>query len=303
MGNCCAGPLGRYFGDVMLYPLRQVPFPKLPPEYGISDYHEVRFPAADGVQLVGWLLNEQAPGKKGVIIMTHFGYRADRWGYQYRKQPWATRPYGKDVEFLAVAKRLCEADYAVLMYDLRNHGESGASPLGVGTGGVEERLDVLGAVKFASTLGLPLGLLSYCMGSNATFCAMQEDPGAFRQCKVKALVSMQPHTNGKFLHAYGINGALYEEADKHFKEKTNGVALDHPVQEAAKSIMVPTLMLQGERDQWQNRPFVEECYANIPVAEKEMVWLKETVHRFDGYNYFADHPERMLTWFDRYIGA
>ena len=41
-----------------------------------------------------------------------------------------------------------------------------------------------------------------------------------------------------------------------------------------------------------------------PVAqpfEKEMYWLEETKHRFDGYNWFGDHPEKMLECFNKYL--
>ena len=41
-------------------------------------------------------------------------------------------------------------------------------------------------------------------------------------------------------------------------------------------------------------------FDTIPV-EKEMYWLEETEHRFDGYNWFGDHPEKMLEWFGRYV--
>ena len=45
-------------GNTVLYPAEQ-PIRKTPKDYGI-DYKDVKFTAYDGVQLVGWLLNENA---------------------------------------------------------------------------------------------------------------------------------------------------------------------------------------------------------------------------------------------------
>ena len=293
------GMIGRFFANAMLEPLPQ-PFPWTPDDYGVS-YRDVAFPTRDGLNLRGWLLNERA-GK--VAIMTHFGYRANRYGYQVKCQPRLTKPYKKEIEFVKVAKRLTDAGYAVLMYDLRNHGESDKTARGVGTGGVEEGLDVLAAVDFVAsdpaTAGKPIGLLSYCMGANSTLSAMAEDADTFVRANVKALVAVQPLRNGDFLKAYGVGKGACAAAEAHFKSKTGGISLNPPLQERAKSVMVPTRLVQGRRDPWTNLDFVMDVFENIPV-EKEMFWLEELVHRFDGYNWMYDHPEVMLDWFESHL--
>lgn len=85
--------IGKKIGDTVLYPAEQ-PFPKTPKDYGI-DYRDVEFLARDGIKLSGWLLNETA---SKVIIMTHFGYRANRFGYQTKYQPRLTKPYKHEIE-------------------------------------------------------------------------------------------------------------------------------------------------------------------------------------------------------------
>lgn len=290
--------IGNKIGDTVLYPAKQ-PFPKTPKDYGI-DYRDVTFPARDGVRLSGWLLNE---GAAKVIIMTHFGYRANRYGYQVKCQPRLTRPYKHEIEFVRVAMRLTDAGYCVLMYDMRNHGESAKSKLGVGTGGFDERHDVLGAVEYVTinnaTKGQPIGLLSYCMGANATFFAQGADPDLFTSSNVKSLVAMQPLLNGDFLRAYGIKGRIFKHAEERY-EKHTGISLDHPILDHVAKAVTPTLLVQGRKDPWTNLDFVRALYDCIPV-EREMRWLEEPRHRFDGYNWFADHPEDMLPWFDRYV--
>lgn len=290
--------IGRKIGDTVLYPPKQ-PFPKTPADYGL-EYKEVEFPARDGVLLSGWLINENG---KSTIIMTHFGYRANRFGYQTKYQPALTKPYKHEIEFVLVARRLVDAGYAVLMYDLRNHGISGKSELGVGTGGVDEGNDVLGAVEFVSehetTKDKPVGLLSYCMGANATFYAQGMDPELFTRSSVKALVAMQPLLNGDFLRAYGIKGNVFKYAEEHYKEHT-GVSLDYPILDQVAKVVTPALLVQGRNDPWTNLDFINDVYQTLPV-EKEMHWLEQTEHRFDGYNWFGDHPEKMLEFFGKYL--
>ena len=290
--------IGKMIGDTVLFPVNQ-PFPKTPEDYGIS-FRNVEFNTKDGVKLSGWLLNEKA---QKVIIMTHFGYRANRFGYQTKYQPFLTKPYKKEIEFVKVAKRLTDKGYSVLMYDMRNHGISGKSKLACGTGGYDERFDVLAAVEFVrineSTKGKNIGLLSYCMGLNATFFAFDEDENKFLHNNVKALVGMQPLGNADFLKAYGIKGAIYRHADEHYKKHT-GISLDYPIVPAIKKVTVPTLLCQGRNDPWTNLEFIDEVFKKLP-KEKEMYFMEEPTHRFDGYNWFYDHPEKMINWFNKYV--
>ena len=290
--------IGRTIGNTVLYPVEQS-FPKTPADYGL-EYQDVEFLARDGVKLSGWLLNETADK---VIIMTHFGYRANRFGYQTKHQPRLTRPYNQEIEFVKVAGRLVATGYAVLMYDLRNHGLSGKSKLACGTGGYDERFDVLAAVEFVAnheiTKGKDIGLLSYCMGLNATFYAFAEDVDVFVANNVKALVGMQPLGNADFLKAYGVRGSIYRYADEHYKAHT-GIPLDYRIVPAVEKVVTPTLLCQGRQDPWTNLDFINEAYETIPI-EKEMYWMEEPTHRFDGYNWFYDHPEKMLDWFEKHL--
>ena len=307
MSNPVKDFAGRKLAETFLYPLEQ-PFPKTPADFGM-DYRDVEFPSRNGPMLSGWLVNE---GQSAAIIMTHFGYRANRYGYRVSCQPRLTRPYGTDVEFPRVAKHLVDAGYTVLMYDMRNHGISGKTETGAGTGGVDERGDVLGAIEF--TVGLDgverIGLLSYCMGLNATFFAAGEDADAFTDNKVRALVGMQPLRNGDFIHAMGgIPDKLYDEAEEAFKDVT-GYSLNPKIMDSIAKVPVPTLLLQGRKDPWTNLDFIDETFATLgrdandgAGIAKRMEWLEETEHRFDGYNWFADHPESMLRWFHTHVGA
>jgi len=43
---------------------------------------------------------------------------------------------------------------------------------------------------------------------------------------------------------------------------------------------------------------VQSIYDAIPVEEKKLVWIEGTTRRFDGYNYFCEHPEAAIDWFN-----
>lgn len=291
--------LGQQWAGAFLEPLHQ-PLVKTPADYGLG-YRDVAFQTRDGLTLRGWLVEEAA---ERVIVMTHFGYRANRFGYQLEFQPEGSVPYEHEIEFPKVAKRLVDAGYAVLMYDLRNHGESDKTELGVGTGGHGERFDVIAAVEFVAsdpaTRGKPVGLLSYCYGANTSFFAMEEDQRVFQRSGVKAMVALQPLSNGDYLKSLGVPEAVYEAAAKAYAERSGGYPLRANIEEAAKATNVPTRLVQARKDPNTNLAFVAELYENIPV-EKEMFWLEAPTHRFDGYNWFADNPRDMLDWFDGHV--
>lgn len=43
---------------------------------------------------------------------------------------------------------------------------------------------------------------------------------------------------------------------------------------------------------------VQSIYDAIPIEEKKLVWIEGTTRRFDGYNYFGEHPEVAIDWFN-----
>ncbi|MEM7314971.1 MAG: alpha/beta hydrolase, partial [Planctomycetota bacterium] len=126
------------------------------------DFENVEFQSSDGVTLRGWLLKG---GTDKVIIQSHFGVQCSRAGYSPKGKGMITMSKG-DISFLRQGKFLYDQGYSVLMYDLRNHGESNAGTCPWVSWGPEEARDVVAAVDYIS--GLPdyasssIGLLSIC---------------------------------------------------------------------------------------------------------------------------------------------
>ncbi len=148
-----------------------------PAEYNLR-YEDVTFTTDDGVELSGWLVEG---GKDKVIIQSHFGVQCSRCGYtQEGKGMMKNALWTSDIHFLDQAKYLVEAGYSVLMYDLRNHGNSGTGTTPWVTWGTEERKDVLGAVQYIANhpkyAQSEIGLLSICMGAASTTFAYGLEP-------------------------------------------------------------------------------------------------------------------------------
>lgn len=71
--------------------------------------------------------------------------------------------------------------------------------------------------------------------------------------------------------------------------------------EDARSVTVPTLVTQVH-DDFRTKPSnVQEIFDTIAAADKKLFWIEGTDERFQGYNYWNDHPELMLEWFDSHM--
>jgi uncharacterized protein len=234
--------------------LNRQPVPKNPKEYGMS-FENADFRTSDSVNIKGWLI----PGTLNkLIIMTHVGGLTKCGStVAYRN---LTKLYNEEIEFLKTAKHLHNEGYWVLMFDFRNHGESGPDPnKGIASVGSEEYKDVLAAldyVKRREDLGnVSVGFVSFCMGANSTIIAMSKNPEAFKN--VKCLFAVPPISMEVFVHTYA--GKLFSQtgADLLLPLVKKFILWRgaHPLEkmsprEYAKDIKVPTLYVQARNDPW-----------------------------------------------------
>jgi len=124
-----------------------------PSTYG-AEYKDVQFVASDGVSLSGWLLPSRS--KHVTIVYSHGLFRSRR-------------------ELLERAVDFWKLGYGALLYDSRNHGDSGKAFV---TLGYTERFDVEGAVKFLREQAPTDKIVSFgiSMGAAAALLAAAETP-------------------------------------------------------------------------------------------------------------------------------
>jgi hypothetical protein len=143
------------------------------------------------------------------------------------------------------------------------------------------------------------------MGANSTIIAMSKQPDAFRN--VKCMVAVQPISMEVFVRTYAkkrftsAGGRLLFLIIKRFVNWQSKYRLhDMSPRDYVKDIRVPTLYVQVRNDPWTELSDITGFYENTR-SEKEFFWLEGFTHRFQGYQYFGDHPEKMLDWLNRWM--
>ncbi len=211
------------------------------------------------------------------------------------------------MNFLPEYKALHDAGYNILCYDMSNHGLSGSRNGGTAGIGLLEYRDVIGSVRYAKsrpdTASMTTFLLSVCLGGDSTCIAMAKHPEEFEH--IKSLVLLQPVSANpiieEFVKANNIPDG-YEKFDKAVHERTGFHLSEQSPIEYAKSIHIPTLVAQVHHDTMTRPEDVQAIYDAIPVDDKKLHWIEGTTRRFDGYNYFGEHPEIPIDWFNSHGG-
>ena len=288
---------GKMVSDMMVKPGKSPVF-ETPENYNL-EYDDVTFKTSDDVELSGWLVKG---GTDKIIIQSHFGVQCSRCGFtQEGKGIMKNVLWTNDIHFLDQAQYLVEAGYSVLMYDMRNHGNSEQN--GWVTWGLEERKDIVAALKYVSThhdyQEAKIGLLSICMGQGAsTFAFGMEDMRQFKN--LKTMISVQPLTYDYFVKAMGLPNFLINAGNKYNKNKRN-VALDgDSFLPYVKDISVPTLVVQNRNDPMTNLEMVKRYYNDL-IIEKEMLWLDLEKKRGATYAWLGQNPKPILNWFNKYL--
>lgn len=291
-------------GGMFTHPVR-VPLLRTPDEYGMA-YEEVSFPSLDGTPLEAWWI--PCPGSDKLVVANH-PLPMSRYGFPSHLEPWKQMvPGGNDFEvnFLPEYKHLHDAGYNVLTYDARNHGQSGAANGGIFTWGLFESRDVAGSLRYIKsrpdTATMKLGLLSRCMGGNATYVAMTRYPELFTD--VRCMVNPQPVSLRVMMEQALAGMGLadqFDAADKEFKLITSFTIDQVSPIEYARNCQVPTFIIQVHDDVLTRSSDVQAIFDAIPVADKKLFWIEGSTRRWDGYNYFSKRPEQMIDWFDKHM--
>jgi hypothetical protein len=284
----------------------RTPVLRRPDEYGMA-YEEVFFPSLDGVPLEGWFI--PAPSDK--LIIANHPMPCNRYGFPGHLPPWNTWFGGFEVNFLPELKHLHDAGYNILTYDIRNHGMSGQGNGGIAGIGLLECRDVVGSLHYAKsrpdTASMRTGLYSRCMGGNSTIIAMAKWPKEFDH--IQALFLLQPASGRTFIERGAENIKLDpKKAAKRLDERIHelsGFHLDEmSPTPSAGHVKVPTFLAQLRRDSIVNaEQDTQEIFDALGSQEKQLFWIEGSDQRFYAYNYFGEHPDLLVGWFDKHMNG
>ncbi|MEO1191006.1 MAG: alpha/beta hydrolase [Pseudomonadota bacterium] len=286
-------------------PAFRTPVHKTPGDHGIESWEDIYFASDDGTPLEGWYVPAAGGESDKLIVMNH-PMPMSRSGFTgHFGEPWS-QVDSLEIDFVAHIAHLVRAGYNVLAYDLRNHGNSSAANGGICGIGRYEWRDCVGAKSYVDAhprlSQMKLGLYSQCTGGNAQYEAFARRPELFTNvlCMLSPLVVSMTALMGQFAKLQGVGDYLdaMDVEQKKLGGFTNAEMSPHLFAEA---VSVPTFVVQVREDLWTTPEDGQKTFDLLGSNEKELFWIEGTSRRFDGYNYFGQNPERMLTWFDKYM--
>lgn len=290
---------GNMISNLMIKPGKSPVFGN-PADFGL-DYEPVEFKTIDDVTLRGWLIKG---GTNRVIIQTHFGVQCSRSGYT-PKGKGMIKMWKEDISFLRQAKYLSEQGYSVLVYDMRNHGDSDLGPCPWVSWGYEEAKDIIAAVDYINHhpyySKANIGLLSICMGAAAsTYAFGMGDKGLTQFPNIKAMIAVQPLHYKEFVKAFGIPKLLDKAGSKKSLSRLGFDLNTKTFMTDVNSITVPTLVIQNKNDPWTDLDFVQAYYDELQV-KKELMWLNLSKMRAAAYDEIGNSPKLLADFFAQYL--
>jgi alpha-beta hydrolase superfamily lysophospholipase len=289
------------FSGIVINSRRQ-PIVRFPSEYGM-DYEEVEFKSTDGLTIKGWFIPAPSGETDKVILLTH-PMPMNRHGFLAQNQGFPPL-FKTDVDLLKTIHALHQAGYALLAFDLRNHGESGSGLTG---NGLSEYQDVLGAVDYINNRTdldvKQFGFVCFCMGAASTMAAISKGEGQVKNARF--FVAVQPVTSSVFFRCYlkdvctPLSLFLIPIVDRMVRWRGGYAFAEMQPGKFAGDIEMPTTYIQAEEDPWTELGDIQGFYEATPGAEE--LWLIHGVKkRFEAYNYVGEHPGRVLAFIQEHF--
>jgi dienelactone hydrolase len=284
----------------LIRPLRQ-PLWATPADLNMP-FEAAAFPATDGLRLSGWFIPPPADSvRHGAALILVHGWGWNRLG-EAATDALANLTAASQVDLLRLAYSLHKDGFGLLLYDGRNHGESGSQP--PMTFGEAEAQDLLGAVAYLQ--GRPevaanrIGVVGFSAGANTVLYTLPQTD------QIQAAVAVQPttpaHFAGRFAaHLFGPLGKailpltelMYRQAGgRPFKEYRLGTA-------AAQAGKTPVLYVQGTGDPWGSPTDVQQMAAATPNVSGPL--LVESSDRYGGYQFIINNPAIATAFFEQHL--
>ena len=260
-----------------------------PTEYGLP-YENVAFSPRgdkwDDIVLRGWIIEQERLAGQGdelTVILVH-GLNRNRTGD----------------DALALARRLFDRGFNVLLFDMRGHGESDGDRL---SAGYFEKWDVLGAYDFLVQRGASpggIGLLGWSLGGATALLSAAEEPA------IKAVVADSSFADVHDLIAQETARAtvfpqwvvpVFVPGMKIISRVLYGIDVGAVVPEkAAGTLGYPILVIHGEADDRVPAEQSVRIHASAPVGSE--LWLAPGSEHADAV---IDAPDEYVERVDAYF--
>jgi fermentation-respiration switch protein FrsA (DUF1100 family) len=247
----------------------------IPPGYTLEE-RKVKFQAVDlitkdGIRLSAWY----TPPKNGTVILLAHGYGDNR------------------PEWVHVL--LAKADYGVLAWDARAHGESDGE---ISTVGYFEVLDVKAGLDYVTAQPNieHIGAWGGSMGGATMIRAAAQFP------QIEALVVDSPYSSLDDEFDYLVPYPFINPLVKFFAEIQTGLDINNlrPVDEIVKISPRPVYIIQGTGDKVVPTDTAEQLFN--AAGEPRFMWTEENVIHLGMY---LDNPRkyerRVIVFFDEYL--
>jgi uncharacterized protein len=245
-----------------------------PSSFGVS-FNDIEFQTSDGVRISGWHI--PSGEKRVTIIYSHGLFRSRR-------------------ELLERAMTLCKEGYGALLYDSRNHGNSGSARVSLG---YNERLDVEGAVRYLKEevrSNDRIACFGISMGATAGLLAAYETPLINALIADSAFLSFDhtiDHHLKLFLHlpSFPIGNEL-----KYFIQNRagfEGSKLDtlRAVQQSGER---PMMFIAAAHDKRMPPDIAEQLYAACTSPTRDLLVVEGPGDNVHGHAYQAN-PELYIS--------
>jgi alpha-beta hydrolase superfamily lysophospholipase len=250
---------------------------KTPISYKL-DFRWINFTSPDGIPLKGWYIPADGPAH-GTIVYVH-GLNRTR------------------IEMLPNAVFGHSLGYNGVLFDLRHQGMSGG---GITTLGYQERLDVLGAVRYAvehEQAARPVVVWGVSMGAAAGLLAAAESPdisAVISDSSFDSMLSTMRHHLRLFLRLPGF--PIADEVGYWVASRGHFRASDFDMVKAVDRIgNRPILFVAVEGDRRMPPSVAETLYNHARSPQKKMIVLPGRRHG-EGFNQAREPYEKAVTDF------
>jgi fermentation-respiration switch protein FrsA (DUF1100 family) len=250
---------------------------KSPRSYGM-DFQWVGFPSTDGITLKGWYI--PAGGEaRGTIIYCH-GLNRTR------------------IEMLPQAAFAHGLGYNGLLFDFRHQGASGGE---VTTMGYQERLDVLGAVRYArdqQKAARPVVLWGVSMGAAAALMAAPESPDVAAVISDSSFLSLRAAVQHHWKLFFRLPSFPIADEMIYWIAWQGGFRpADLDLAKAVERMGARPVLFVAVRDDRRMPPSIaRELYARDASPQKELVILPGKRHG-EGFKQATEQYQKAVTQF------